>query len=351
VSEDTARPLGEWLRQRREELEIGLEQAEADTRIRLRYLEALEAEDFEALPDPVVGRGFLRNYCAYLDLDAQEASERFSVLVAPPEPEPTPDEESSPFTVGPFRPLPLHDMPGWRPRRRWLAGLIVVVVIALLSLLAVWAYPRASDWLALLRRTGNRSTATLRPTKAALPTVTNTTIPAASKVPATAATTPTEAPPTLELSATPSFAPSPQPSPSNPVYTGIFLELVFTDTSWVQMTVDGVREFQGELETGTYRAWYGEERVELRIGNAGAVEVTLNGQKLGTLGEVGDVIDRVFEKVGGRVSEATPTRVVTDTLTTEPAATPTLQPTVLPATPEVTPTLTLTPTSTLTPAP
>ena len=116
VNEEETRRLGAWLRQRREELGVDLEQVEADTRIRTRYLEALETENFDALPDPVVGRGFLRNYAAYLDLDPGEASDRYSALVAPPEPESVPSEQTSPFTAGPFRPVPLHKIaaPGAR---------------------------------------------------------------------------------------------------------------------------------------------------------------------------------------------------------------------------------------------
>lgn len=348
VSEDTARPLGEWLRQRREESNISLEQAETDTRIRLRYLEALEAEDFEALPDPVVGRGFLRNYAAYLGLDPQEASERYSVLVSPPEPEPVPDEETSPFASGPFRPLPLHDMPSWRPRRAWLIGLIVVVA-AVLSILGWLAYPSVSGWLASWRRS-SEPTPTQRVTKADLPTATHTVAPTASAVPATGTISSTLPPPTLELSVTPTFTPSPSPSPSASIYTGIFLELVFTDTSWIQVTVDGVRQFQGELEAETYRAWYGEERLELRIGNAGAVLVMINGQNLGTLGAVGDVVERVFEKVGEAVSEATPTRSPTGSPTAEPGsqATAPPEPTIT-AAPSITPTTAVTPTTAGTP--
>jgi cytoskeletal protein RodZ len=319
VSQDTERPLGEWLRRRREESDISLEQAETDTRIRLRYLQALEAEDFEALPDPVVGRGFLRNYAAYLSLDPLEASDRYSVLVAPPEPEPIPDETSSPFATGPFRPVPLHDMPGWRPRRGWLIGLILIVLVTI-AVIAVWFYPTVSDWVAAARdRSG--PTATPPATKAALPTATRTAAPTATPLPTAVAVAPTEALPTLEeLSTTPTLTRSPPPSstPSPPVYTGIFLELVFTDTSWIQVTVDGVRQFQGELEADTYRSWYGEDRIELRIGNAGAVQVTLNGQKLGALGAVGDVIDRIFEKVGEQVSEATPTETPTGSITVKP---------------------------------
>jgi hypothetical protein len=153
-----------------------------------------------------------------------------------------------------------------------------------------------------------------------------------------------QATPTLELTLTPTFTPSPSPTPTEPVYTGIFLELVFTDTSWIQVTMDGVRQFQGELETGTHRSWYGEERAELRVGNAGAVLVTVNGQNLGTLGDSGDVVDRVFEIMNDQVSEATPTPVPTGAATEEPSATPTIEPTVLLATPRSTATATITPT-------
>jgi hypothetical protein len=120
------------------------------------------------------------------------------------------------------------------------------------------------------------------------------------------------------------------------VYTGIFLELVFSDTSWIQVTVDGVREFQGELEADTYRSWYGEERIELRIGNAGAVLVTVNGQSYGALGAEGEVIDRVFEKVGEGVTEATVTPVATTDGTTAPTTAPTAAPTATPTEPAAT---------------
>jgi hypothetical protein len=364
VTEESARPLGTWLRQRREELGISLDQAEADTRIRARYLEALESEDFEALPDPVVGRGFLRNYANYLELDPQEASSRFSQFVAPPPTEPLPGEGSAAFGDEVFRPVPLHDMPGFGSRRNWIAGLVAVLLVVALALLAWWAYPRAAGWLADLRDDGGTGpTPTQQPVMTSPPTATETAVVAIVET-ATATDTPTETPLTLEPTLSPTWTPTltPSPSPSPPVYTGIFLELVFTGTSWIQVTVDGVRQFQGELEPETYRSWYGEERIELRVGNAGAVLVTLNGQALGTLGEPGEVIDRVFEKVGENVELTTMTPVPTSDGTLEPGETPTLTPSPSPtppaapetAIPEATPSEPATPgtaTETATPEP
>lgn len=331
MTEESGRPLGEWLRQRREERGISLEQAEAETRIRIRYLEALETEHFGSLPDPVVGRGFLRNYASYLELDTKEASDRYSRLVAPPEPEPLPPEDAPAFGPEPFRPVPLHDMPGFRARGGWIALAVILLIVAVAAV-AWWGYPYVYDLLFAARVDPEPS-----PTQAVvttdLPTSTSTTWTAAASTstaaPTTAAAEVVMATATLELSPTPSLTPSPSPSPSPPVYTGIFLELVFTDTSWIQVTVDGVRQFQGELEADTYRSWYGEERIELRIGSAGAVLVTVNGESLGTLGAAGEVVDRVFEKVDEEVTQATvtstpegqetPVETATTVPTTEPS--------------------------------
>ncbi len=64
--------LGEILRQRRESKGITLEQAAEDTRIREKFLTALESGDDRWLPGAVYTKGFLRNYADYLDLDASE---------------------------------------------------------------------------------------------------------------------------------------------------------------------------------------------------------------------------------------------------------------------------------------
>jgi cytoskeletal protein RodZ len=51
---------------------VDLHRAERDTKIRARYLEALERGDWRALPGAVYTKGFLRNYAVYLGLDPEE---------------------------------------------------------------------------------------------------------------------------------------------------------------------------------------------------------------------------------------------------------------------------------------
>ena len=51
---------------------VDLYRAERDTKIRTRYLAALERGDYRDLPGQVYTTGFLRNYAVYLGLDADE---------------------------------------------------------------------------------------------------------------------------------------------------------------------------------------------------------------------------------------------------------------------------------------
>src|SRR5437867_13341548 len=101
--------LGEQLRAQRERKGITLEQAAADTRIREKFLTALEAGDYPALPGAVYTRGFLRNYAENLDLETDEPLAPFQQARggAPPAPRPkssfTPDRPVAPQRLT-FRP-------------------------------------------------------------------------------------------------------------------------------------------------------------------------------------------------------------------------------------------------------
>jgi cytoskeletal protein RodZ len=64
--------LGELLEQARLERGLSLEDVERATRIPLKYLVALEREDFAHLPPLVYARGFARTYASYLGLNPRE---------------------------------------------------------------------------------------------------------------------------------------------------------------------------------------------------------------------------------------------------------------------------------------
>lgn len=68
--------IGEALRSTRERRGLSIDQVAQDTRISSRFLEALEAEQFDELPAPVYVRGFLRSYASYLRLEPQPLLDR-----------------------------------------------------------------------------------------------------------------------------------------------------------------------------------------------------------------------------------------------------------------------------------
>src|SRR5882757_1374243 len=72
ASVDPGPSLPERLYAARERKGVDLYRAERDTKIRARYLGALERGDYKELPGAVYTKGFLRNYALYLGLDPEE---------------------------------------------------------------------------------------------------------------------------------------------------------------------------------------------------------------------------------------------------------------------------------------
>ncbi|MDE2934960.1 MAG: helix-turn-helix domain-containing protein [Chloroflexota bacterium] len=82
--------IGERLIEAREQRGLSLEDAERDTRISRRYLQALEDERFDIIPAPVYARGFLRSYSQYLGVETAPLLARF------PQDTPSPGAPSRP---------------------------------------------------------------------------------------------------------------------------------------------------------------------------------------------------------------------------------------------------------------
>ena len=114
--------IGSSLREARERQKLELSAIERDTRIRPKFLRALEDEQFDRLPAPAYARGFLRTYADYLGLDAQRFVDEYNAHFAPAE---------EPQAAVPVR----IRRPG-RLRRR----LLVVLPVALAVGLVAWGF-------------------------------------------------------------------------------------------------------------------------------------------------------------------------------------------------------------------
>ena len=98
--------LGEVLRTAREARDVDLARVERDTKIRARYLQALEDGDYAELPGAVYTKGFLRNYGAYLGLDTEYLVDLYRLESSQPTSEkPTVPQPPRPISTRRSRPL------------------------------------------------------------------------------------------------------------------------------------------------------------------------------------------------------------------------------------------------------
>jgi cytoskeletal protein RodZ len=120
--------IGATLRDARICLRIDLAEVEARTKIRTKYLRAIENEEWDLLPGPVYIKSFLRTYGDYLGLDSRLLAEEFKRRY----------EEPAEHEMRPIAPLRREREPDRGPRSGltfppWLAvvGVLVAVVVIL----------------------------------------------------------------------------------------------------------------------------------------------------------------------------------------------------------------------------
>jgi len=291
--------LGDRLRQAREAKGLTLEQIEEITRIRRRYLQALEEEDFGQLPGEVFVRGFLRNYALALGLDPEEILAASGLRV--PSPLPPAQEPPQQILDEPLAPA---------PNRQWLmvtaVGLMVIIALGL----GGWTLLR---YLGAARATP-QPTATAQPS----PTATHTTL--------VGGPAPVDTP-------TPTSTATAEPTATRTPTSGVLLHLEATARSWVRVIVDGRLAYEGNLEAGQAQEWTGSQQVFLRTGNAGGLRIWYNGREEQALGRPGEVVEHTWG--AGTLPEGTelPVRESTPGPVGPPPSSPTPTPTVPTATP------------------
>ena len=108
---------------------IDISEVETATKIRAKYLRAMENEEWDLLPGPTFVKTFLRTYAEYLGIDAKLLVDEYKLRH-----EQLPEQEPQPISPG------LGSAPGARLRapvlsRGWIVGLSVAGVLGLLILL------------------------------------------------------------------------------------------------------------------------------------------------------------------------------------------------------------------------
>lgn len=334
--------IGQRLREEREKRDLTLDDMARITRIRARFLEALEAGDYSSMT-PVQAQGFLRNYARFLGLDLDlmmaELDDDRSSRTRRRRREPVPSG-----SAGPAQPVvraPRTVRPARRSRGVLASALIVLVsgvlvvglILGVTTLLDRWAESETQPIL------DARETPTMAPTQELVAVPDGLTPPAPTE-------TPLEMGTELMPGETPLGEPGEAPAFTPPVLTGtsvtVFVEVTQGNT-WVRITADGVVQFEGVAQVGAILNYSGQTSVAVRTNNAAGLRLTVNNLPQGTLGARGQLFDYTFTLNGaalpGGLSQAVPSQeqlpsaspegaalLFTPTPPTSPAATLPLDP-------------------------
>jgi cytoskeleton protein RodZ len=125
-----AESIGEKLRLARETRGIALRDISEQTRISMRYLEAIESDDYRRLPGGIFNRSFIRAYAKFIGYDEDQAMDEYARTLRE---RGESDEESS---QRPYKSLVYTEDSG---QRSPIVNLLLAVVILAVLSLCVWA--------------------------------------------------------------------------------------------------------------------------------------------------------------------------------------------------------------------
>jgi len=296
--------IGDTLREARERQNLSIKDIEKGTSIRALYIESIEKGEFDKLPGNAYTKGFIRNYANFLKLDAdacvrqyneennpeevaaKEAAKRAEEAAeaeqqaayekreaeksrsrsgifgsshrsesTKPERAAAPRQEAPRVSISDFE----SRVESSHHRQTLLMGIIAVLVIA-----AGAYFLFGSD----------DETASKQPqTKVTTQAKTTTSSSSQQQQQQQAAAKPVE---------------------EKKQYTDVQVSAKFSERCWVSVKADGKTIFEGTIDEGTSKDWKAEKELKITAGNAGAVELTYNGENKGILGGEGEVVEKTY---------------------------------------------------------
>lgn len=241
--------IGEELRLHRESKGISLREIEEETKIRMKYLIALEADDFDALPGKVYVIGFLRTYARFLGMNDEEMVNSLKSLPSFNVHEEETKEKKKKKTA---------------PKSVKSKYLILIIVLALVIGGISFAFFRDGD--------KNKPNEIVPQTQ----------------------TPPEEQEAPNNIPGTPETE-SQTDANSESEINGVSVTVIIKESScWIDVHIDGKSFFQGTLSAGENRTFIGQEKISIKYGNAGVVEVIANGESIYPVGNIGQVITKEY---------------------------------------------------------
>ena len=218
----------------RERLGLDLDAVAEETKIRKHYLNALEQENFSVLPARVYATGFVRRYARLLNIDPETMVREFQDLAYGGE-----KYEQEIVLIKDNAPRSFKI-----PVKNVIVGLIFLIGVIFIGNYVV-------DYLV---QRGISQQQTVSPDKVEQ-------VKQAEKTPA----------------------------------DKLLLNINAHQRCWLEVNVDGVVQYSAILEVGETLAFEGKQSIAIRAGNAGGLDLSLNGKKLAPLGKDWEVVEKKYD--------------------------------------------------------
>jgi cytoskeletal protein RodZ len=306
--------IGGQLRERREFISLTFDEVERHTKLRAAFVKALEEGAFDKLPSPVQTRGMLANYATFLDLDVDTILLRFADGLQA--------RRYEKYAETPREKIQMEVVTSIPFLRSFIAGDLIfgVVIISILIALAVWGVGRVVN---------SQDAQDAKNAQVTAPSIVDvlgsTPLPTATfiSVEDNSLTMTVTADPLITVEA-----------PTSGVNANVTVSIFAVERAFARISVDGEVVFEDRFIPGQTKVFEAENQVSVLTGNAAALRITYNGRDLGLMGNVGEVVSRVYLITGVAVPTATisptPTNTLPATITPVPSLTPTITPTATP---------------------
>ncbi len=306
---DEKETLGKYLKNQRESKKISLREVANNTRVRQNLLKAIEEDQYHLLPPVTYVKGFLLAYAKYLRIDPNEVLLRYERVlkgepVTQPPTEPSKPKEKIPPTeplkpkekISPTQPpKPKEKIPPtqppkteekvpptqpprpkqkvlWNTKQAWVVG--GVIVASLIVFYLFLPYPSKLPMKPVPEKPIVKEKVSISPSP---PVVATTPVPPST--------------PSSPISATTSV-------PDKKTFS---LQLKAVEETWVSLQVDDQSEKEMTFKAGEGISVQASNRIRIVIGNAGGLDLFLNGKPLDKFGKPGEVLTLLFTSQGVEV--------------------------------------------------
>jgi cytoskeleton protein RodZ len=279
---DERETLGKYLKNQRESKKISLREVAKNTRVREHILRAIEEDQQNLLPPATYVKGFLLAYAKYLRLDPNDVLLRYEralkgEFITPPSIQsPGPKQEIPPTQASTPKQKVL-----WNTKQTW-----VVVGVIVASFVVFYFFSPYSS----------------KPPMEPIPgKLVEKKSPIAPSPPVTATPQPPEGKPVVQEKKP--LTPSAPVTATTPVQEkkAISLQLKAIEETWLSLQADDQSGKEMILKPGEGTTIQASGRILMKLGNAGGLDLVLNGKPVGKSGRSGEVLNLIVTSQGVEV--------------------------------------------------